>query len=206
LRWVLVSLVVVLAGAVGLEWLDWPPTPPRGGGAEPPPSSSATPAGTKSAKPGEGIAPLEDKDHYAVIMERPLFLPDRRPPSKEPEEADVKKPEVDPDLSKVSLTAVLITPKETAAWVKDPKEKELVRLHLGDELHGWTVKEILGDRLILVRQGDTDTLVLRDYKNRPQPGGRPPARPGRPPQRTFTPHRPGAARPRTRSHGARFGE
>jgi hypothetical protein len=78
------------------------------------------------------------------------------------------------------------------------------------------VKEILGDRLVLVRQGDTDTLVLRDYKNRPQPGRTPPARPpqrisrpdrpGRPPQRTLRPHRPGAARPRTRAHSARFRE
>ena len=206
MRWVLVGLVVVLAAVVGLEWLDWPPALPQGGGAEPPPSSSATAAGNKTAKPGEQITPLEDKEQYAVIMDRPLFLPDRRPPAKESEEPDAKKPEIDPDLSKVSLTAVLITPKDASAWVKDPKEKELVRLHLGDELHGWTVKKILGDRLVLERQGDTDTLVLRDYKNRPQPGGTPPARPGGPPQRTFRPHRPRAATPRTNAHGARFFE
>jgi general secretion pathway protein N len=202
LRWVLVGLAALLAAVVGLEWLDWPPTPPQG--AAPPPTSSGTPAGAKTAKPGEGVPPLEDKDQYAVVMERPLFLPDRRPPPEEPEEPEAKKPEIDPDLSKVSLTAVLLTPKDTSAWVEDPEEKVLVRLHLGDELHGWTVKEILGDRLVLVRQGDTDTLVLRDYKNRPQPGRNLPARPRRPPQRTSRPHRPGAARPRTRAHGARF--
>jgi general secretion pathway protein N len=200
---VYVGLAAVLAAVVGLEWLDWPPALPQRGGAEPPPASSATPAGTKTAKSRDQITPLEDKDQYAVIMERPLFLPDRRPSPKEPEEAGEKKPEIDPDLSKVSLTAVLITPKETSAWVKDPKEKELVRLRLGDELHGWRVKEILGDRLVLVRQGDTNTLVLRDYKNRPQPAGTPP---GRPPQRTNRPHRPRAATPRTKAHGARFSE
>jgi general secretion pathway protein N len=204
LRWVLVGLAALLAAVVGLEWLDWPPKLPQRAG--PPPSASATSAGAKTAKPGEGVPPLEDKDQYAVVMERPLFLPDRRPSPEEPEEPEAKKPEVDPDLSKVSLTAVLITPKETSAWVKDPKEKELVRLHLGDELHGWTVKEILGDRLILVRQGETNTLVLRDYKNRPQPGGTPPARAGRRPQRILRPHPPGVPRPQTRAHGARFFE
>ncbi len=169
MKWPLAILVAVLGAIVGLEWLGWPPSPPQQDGDDTKTSAPGASATQAQKNPLDVLAPLEDKGQYAVIMERPLFLPDRRPPEEEPEEADPQTPEPDVNLSRIDLNAVLITPKETLAWVRDPAEKELVELHPGDELHGWTVKEIQGDRLVLERQGETDTLILRDYKNAPPP-------------------------------------
>jgi hypothetical protein len=139
LKWPLVILAAVLGVIVGLEWLGWPPSPPQPDGDGPKPSAAGAAAEQTPANPLDVLAPLEDKGQYAVIMERPLFLPDRRPPENDPEEPAAQPPEPDVNLSRLDLNAVLITPKETLAWVRDPAEKELVELHPGDELHGWTV-------------------------------------------------------------------
>jgi hypothetical protein len=116
------------------------------------------------------LTPLGEKEEYAVVTERPLFLPDRRPPSEEPEEAA---PEPEPEkatvLARLDLNAILISPAGSSAWIRDPANKNLVRLRPGDDLEGWSVQEILSDRVLLERQGQTDTLILRDYKNMPPP-------------------------------------
>ena len=78
------------------------------------------------------------------------------------------------DLSRMDLNAVMITPASSLAWVRDPSQKGLIRLEPGDDLLGWSVQEIRSDRVLLQRQGETDTLILRDYKNMPPP--RSPAR------------------------------
>lgn|GEM_PF-4399075 len=71
------------------------------------------------------------------------------------------------NLARLNLNAVLITPSESSAWVWDPAKKASVRLRLGDELEGWSVREVRSDRVQLERQGERNTLVLRDYKNQP---------------------------------------
>ena len=58
------------------------------------------------------------------------------------------------DLARLDLNAVLITPTASSAWVWDPSKKELVRLRPGDDLEGWSVQEILSDRVLLERQGE----------------------------------------------------
>jgi general secretion pathway protein N len=84
--------------------------------------------------------------------------------------------------------------------VKDPSAASLKRLRLGDEHAGWSVKDILPDRLVLERQGETNELLLRDFsKAQPAPGTgpapaaqNPPARPppagqAQPPRRPLPP-------------------
>ena len=69
------------------------------------------------------------------------------------------------DLAGFDLTGVIISPAMTTAWVKDPSQQTPVRLRAGETLAGWTVREILGDRLVVERQGKSDTLYLRDFKS-----------------------------------------
>ena len=166
------TLLAVIAFGLSLllvwQWQDWPPPSPN-----PDATGLAAPPAEVVSKPAESpldrLSPLGEKDEYAAVNERPLFLPDRRPPSLDPEEPPAEDPGLSTDLAGLDLNAVLITPSEASAWIRDPKEKKVVRLRLGDEMAGWSVKEILADRILLERQGERDTLILRDYKNMPPP-------------------------------------
>lgn len=174
---ILLATVVSLGLLLALQWRNWPPeriSEPEAGAD--PRSETASPA--PSGSPMEMLPPPEEKEEYAVVIERPLFTPDRRPPSDEPEEQGLEPPPGgDTSLDRLDLNAVIITPAKAIAWVRDPTKKDLQDLELGDDLNGWTVKEILSDRMVLERQGETDTLTLRDYENMPPPVQRPPVQP-----------------------------
>lgn len=213
---VLLLIVLFLGLVFALQWRGWPPEPVSApvGGLESQPEP-ATPPSTES--PLELLAPPEEKDEYADVIERPLFMPDRRPPSEEPEDAEDEPPaSEDASLDRLDLNAVIITPSKAVAWIRDPVQKDLQDVELGDDLNGWTVKEILADRLVLERQGETNTLTLRDYENMPPPARRPtpvarspqqapPARapirrPTAPAQRPNAPPTRGIPNPRTKSN------
>lgn len=204
MRAVFALLALVLAAVLGWQWRDWPPpaTQPR---AEDAASAKVKTPQPPRENPLDLLTPLGEKEEYAVVTERPLFLPGRRPPSEEPEEEVAPEPEKAADLARLDLNAVLITPAGSSAWVRDPANKDLVRLRPGDDLEGWSVQEILSDRVLLERQGETDTLILRDYKNMPPPKpprGRPAARkpPKKPPREVAKrpPSAPAAKQPNPR--------
>lgn len=206
----LLILAGVLAAILVREWAGWPPAPPQASDQGGQASLPETHKSKAPASPNDLLLPLEDKEQYAVIMERPLFLPDRRPPEDEPEENQEQKAETDADIASLDLNAILISPGEISAWIRDPKDKRLIHVKPGDGLHGWVVQKILSDRLVLQRQGENDTLVLRDYKNQPPPVVAP-TPPGRQPSKTTPPKpkvppRPKAANHQTSTHAHAFGE
>ncbi|WP_165741882.1 type II secretion system protein N [Candidatus Thiosymbion oneisti] len=167
-------LALALALVLVWQWHDWPPAAPGLSGA--PPASPTTQVPSQTAEnPLDRLSLLEDKEKYAPIAERPLFLVDRRPPAEAPNKEGKVKLEPPSNLARLNLSTILITPSESFALVWDPGQKASVRLRLGDELEGWSVREILSDRVQLERQGEQNTLVLRDYKNLPPPKRRPTA-------------------------------
>jgi len=164
---------VLLAALVAYQWSDWP--------AQTTGDASARTTGSGGGKiedPRDDLLqrlePMEDREAYASVIERPLFRPQRKPPEEEPEE-ETPAPEVPEarDLAGFDLSAVVITPGVVSAWVRDPNAQELKRLRLGDELAGWSVKDILSDRLVLERQGEHDELILRDFSQMPPPVAQP---------------------------------
>ncbi len=193
-------VVLALAGILVLQWRDWPrPLSPVG-----PPRSDQGAAADPGAAADASLttpAPPEAKETYASVAERPLFRPQRKPepppaaePTPEPEAVQ------DGTLEGLDLSAVLISPGATSAWITDPSAPQIKRLRLGDEQAGWSVKAILADRVVFERQGETNELLLRDFSQtpasppaapapvpvRPNPAGRPnPAAPGqlKPPSR-----------------------
>jgi len=168
LRAWLVLIVLALAVVIVWEWWGWSPASPASHVSEP--AGLPTDLSSRSAENQTDLSALpRERDEYAVVTERPLFLPDRRPPSEESDEDETTEADLPADLAKLDLNAVLITPSESTAWIRDPEKKELIRLRPGDEFSGWAVQEILSDRILLERQGSKDTLVLRDYKNMPPP-------------------------------------
>lgn len=175
-------IVLALLGLLVLQWKDWPPETSRPVAGE----HAAAENGAASETPPDPLArlkPAADRDSYASIVERPLFRPDRKP-EPPPEEAPTaaSAPGTDLALDTLDLTAVMLTPTNVSAWVKDPSQPKLRRLRLGDEIEGWSVREILEDRVLLERQDEEYALVLRDYSKAP-PTAAPMPIPRRPPPR-----------------------
>ena len=181
---------LALTGVLVMQWRDWPrPLSP----VVPPGAAQGAAAGAdQTAGLPTTPALLERKEAYAGIAERPLFRPQRQPappPSAEPPPpATVETGSLDG----LDLTAILISPEVTSAWIKDPSDPAPKRLRLGDEQAGWSVKAILADRLVFERQGETHELLLLNFSaGQPAPPGAAP--PGAPPAtaRPTPPTRPG---------------
>lgn len=171
----LVTIAVILAGLLGLQWTHWPPEPVRPAATEPAPTIERS--GPGASRPLELLEGLEDREDYAGIVERPLFLPDRRPPPDEPDEQPVEAPPPqNTDLAGIDLNAVILTPTSRTAYFKPPSGNDkLVKVELGsslrelgDDYRDWTIKAIYPNKVELEWQDNTETLVLRDY-SKPSP-------------------------------------
>ncbi|EXJ17106.1 hypothetical protein [Imhoffiella purpurea] len=163
------AFLFLLLGILVLQWRSWPPpaSEPSEGESRVP---VAAPDSSTSTDPSliDRLSYLDDKEHYAIVMERPLFRPDRRPlPPDDPESEAPSGPDMSLELGNLDLTAVLITPSLTSAWIKDPAQPKLQRLRIGDDYAGWSVREIQEDRVLLERQGERHALILRDYSKTP---------------------------------------
>lgn len=175
MKYLLGVLVLALTAVLVVQWRDWPASGgDPGAGLEL--DGGSAPVESEPLSPADLLDPPLEKEDYVGIIERPLFLPNRRPPVAEPEIVD--SPEEPPglELDSLDLTAIVITPAESVAWVRSPSKPTPEKLRPGDELDGWTVKAIAEDAIELERQGESNTLVLRDYANSPPKKARPPNR------------------------------
>jgi general secretion pathway protein N len=160
----LLLVTMILAGLLVIQWWQWPPPlPPLDG--EPPDTAAGNGPGDPASGPLDQLALPDSKEAFASVIERPLFRPQRKPP--DPQSAEPA-PEAaaaeETSLEGSDLTAVLLSPGITMAWIRDPSAPDLKRLRLGDEHAGWSVKGILADRVVLERQGETNELLLRDFQ------------------------------------------
>jgi hypothetical protein len=171
MRAVLLLLVLGLSGLLYVQW-------------ELAPEQAPSLAPQRGAAPSEGVEPkvaaedfaLGDPQAFDEISQRPLFTEGRRPPEDVPQE--VVAPEQKEGLKGLNLSTVLITPRESVAWVKDAKSSELIRLEPGKKIRGWTVQAVQPDRLLLASGTETSELELREFPAEAAP--RPPVRPVRP--------------------------
>ena len=125
--------------------------------------------------PPKAAFKLPDEASYEDILERPLFVEGRRPPSDEPEE-EMEPEEEKQDLPppKLSFVGVYSTPKGMTALVRNDATQETVRVRTGDRFEGWEVSGIDDQRLVLKNQGEEQVFDLRDY-SKPAPPPRPEA-------------------------------
>ena len=193
IRVVLAVVTLALAGTLFMQWHDWPQS--LSPDATPGPTSvESTDAGQRDGSlPATATLP-EAKETYASVSERPLFRPQRKPEPPQSEQPETQPAaQNDGSLEGLDLSAVVISPRVTSAWIRDPSiPEQLKRLRLGDEQAGWSVKSILADRIVFERQGETNDLILMDF-TQPPPSGSAPA-PARP-----TPARPDGAQRKTPS-------
>lgn len=160
----LLGFVVVLTAILLFQWRDWRLELP---GALAPDAAPEVEMASAPASPEAAPMPRPEED-YVAVAERPLFLPERRPPEDESVETTVGEQSAEvADLARLDVKATLIlSPTDASVWLQDPDHQELVRLRLGDDYEGWTVAKIEGDRVLMERQGAQETLDLLDFSQK----------------------------------------
>ncbi len=173
----LLSLVLALLFVAELWWYLG-----RDRQLVPPPPRAAVAAARKTVLPPKAAFKLPDEASYEDILERPLFVEGRRPPSDEPQAVETAPAQQDLPPPRLSLVGVYTTPKGMTALVRNNVTRDTVRVRPGDRFEGWEVSEIDAQRLVLKNQGDQQVFELRDY-----------SKPAPPPKKTI----PSRARART---------
>lgn len=139
-----VALLLLLAGVIGLECTTGLADPP----VERPIKIVAAPASEPTSAPE--ATPDERARQVAAILARPLFSPDRRPPS-EPLVAVI-------DVPVPRLTGTLLGPFGRHA-VLAVGDRQISRAE-GDEFDGWTVHEVDNGKVSLLRPDQSGQLRL----------------------------------------------
>ncbi len=104
----------------------------------------------------ESLPPIET---FAEIVERPMFIPSRRPIPPE-EKAIEAGPQAVQGL--FTLLGIVISSGERMAIMQRNKTKEVLRVVEGQEIDRWRVDEILMDRVVLRSEALTEEVELRD--------------------------------------------
>jgi type II secretory pathway component PulC len=126
-------------------------------------------------------SPKQSAESYAVMAERPLFIEGRRPV---PEEEDETVAEDAAKIDDLELQGVYsVRDQKYALFSQQGKEQKFVKKSEGDEVSGWSLLEILTDRVILEQSGQEQSLMLR----KPKPTERKPEVPRRPAPKTTNP-------------------
>lgn len=182
MKLVLAGLAALLLGVLLLQWSDWDARPSLSVGADDgAQGTQAAPDALPNA--ADLLTPPAPQEEYASIIERPLFLPDRRLPQEEVDQSVTAEEDAAPvdesAVQGIDFNAVLLSAETNIAWIRLPKEPKLRRIREGDLVNGWTVADIRADRLSLRYQEAEKQIILRDYANAPKPI--PPTRLPRPP-------------------------
>lgn len=104
---------------------------------------------------------------FSSVAEKNLFHPERKMPMGKSEEQVVAKPEI-------VLYGTLITSEKKIAYVEDKKSsystpgrgKRQIALSIGENISGYTLKEVNTESIVLVRGEDKLVVKLSDHKDR----------------------------------------
>lgn len=140
---------------------------------------------------------------YVAVSEQNLFHPERRIPPEKKEEAPLPKPEF-------VLYGTLIADGTSIAYFEDMKAprnstgrgRRQVALKIGDNLSGFTVKEIDTDKVVMARGEEKMVIPVNDTqraKNQAAPTTAPGSAPGSAPGVAAPGHQPPRYQPADRS-------
>lgn len=155
LRLGLAGLCACLLAVIALE------ISPEPGIAQAEAGVAGAPGPAPVALPAE-LAALAPLQHYAAIVERPLFDASRRPPPIE----ESATPAVAADLRQLTLTGVVIAPDARFAIFQDQSPARTVRLARGTRVGEWLLDEIHPDGVVFRRGGARQRLALYEKKDR----------------------------------------
>ncbi|WP_200279754.1 hypothetical protein [Rhabdochromatium marinum] len=162
---------ILLIGVLALQWVGWEERLKVSLNAD---DDAQSPAPVVATLPNAAdlLTPPPPREEYSSVIERSLFLPDRRIPEPRPaEQAPQLEPEAvdDSALAGLDFNAVLLSEDVSLGWVRLPPKNDLRRLQKGDKIQQWTVADISKDSLLLRFQDAERRFMLRDYAHAPPP-------------------------------------
>ncbi len=131
-------------------------------------AGAASPALAQTAN--QSLFSLPPIETFSETTERPLFLPDRRPPVIDETQEEVE----DVESGLFTLLGIIVSPTQRIALVKVRGSQEVLQLSEGQQANGWTVLQISPGDVIFESNDKTETIELIDIK--PPPTRRPTAR------------------------------
>ncbi|WP_456376816.1 hypothetical protein [Thiolapillus sp.] len=158
-------IIVLLLGILAWRWYF-------------PPQAPVIAVNTVQGQGGDEIKTLLDsmdrvsgfpaKEAYQLVSDRPLFFSKRRPPPPYVPTPPGKKPPIKPPRKigkpRMQLSAIIVVGEQKYALVKGGRQKGSRRVRVGEEVDGWKVTRIETDRLVLSNGGETEELLLRNYR------------------------------------------
>ena len=149
-RTIMISFAALLAAVVGLEVFlgsrDRPRETAKAGSAEPP---------LKVVDMSIEFPPV---DRYSEFVERPLFSNTRRafqPSDRTPLDPSGATTAFDLELSGVTLSGT-----RKLALIKTKRDNAQHRIGQGEEFRGWTLGEVLADKVVMQNGAQTQELAL----------------------------------------------
>ena len=106
-----------------------------------------------------GAAHLPPLSHYELIVARPLFNAGRRTDPPPPPPAPPKPPPL-PAIESYRLVGLVLSSSLRLALVSRAQGGDIVRLHPGDNLDGWTVEAVDVSGVQLTGQGNTQLMKV----------------------------------------------
>jgi hypothetical protein len=110
----------------------------------------------------------QSMERLSAIVDRPLFSPSRRGAPTPPVGRDTEPRVPPPPPPSLVLSGVVMDGESARVVVLVGAEKRILRAQIGDEIGGWTVRQIEGRKLVLSLDGRfaTFTLFNRDVDQR----------------------------------------
>jgi hypothetical protein len=173
---VLVAMLTLTVGVIGWE-TDWGR---RFGGSENRLQSTKRAALDTKVLPPFALAPLSPAGTgYRETIERPLFIPTRRPaPAGSGTQMAMKK-------GQFRLAGTTVSENISVAYLFETANNKTHRINKGAEIYGMTVDAVSANRVVLKQGDETEELLLRTSTS-PRPPPPPPVAaatpPGQPPQ------------------------
>lgn len=116
-----------------------------------------------------GSTELPPITEFTSIIERPLFMSDRRPARVNDGDTGESEPiQVTPGPGNnvdLLLSAIVLDKEEAIALVATGSDHKIHRLVSGDSIAGWTVAEIKEREIVLTRGNETRNLELKVKKS-----------------------------------------
>lgn len=141
---------------------------------------------------GRAQSELPPIESFSETVERPLFLPDRRPPTIEETQEEAE----DVESGLFTLLGIIVSPTQRIALVKVRGSQAVLQLSEGQQANGWTVLQIRPEEVIFESNDKTETIELIDIK---PPTRRPATRERRPRQQNARPQTPRPQTPRLKT-------
>jgi hypothetical protein len=139
----------------------------------PAPVVAADAARRADDQPGLALAsPLagEPLERLSATRERPLFSPTRRPPPPPPPVVHAPEPPPPPPPPPdVALLGIVMDGDEARAVIRTSPAAKVMRVGIGDDIGGWTVREIEERHLVLSLDDRIETVTMFAGKNANDP-------------------------------------